>query len=160
MEDTAKQTTSLTDFTEVMLQLTDVVNALTEIEEQKAAAAADHQHHLINGFLSPEQAQILKLRGLEQKRIRLAAALGWQGLTFREILEQADNEQKTLLAPLLIELDRQIRGLTAAKDASDQMIRLRLKELEAVVAEQNGTSYGNGEKTAAPTSLHFSDQYV
>ena len=47
----------------------------------------------MDGILKREQVYMLKLRGLEQKRLRLAEAMGWKGLTFRQILSQSTPEQ-------------------------------------------------------------------
>lgn len=158
MKHTSEHNTPLEHFSEVLRQLTDVVNDLAQIEGQKAQAAAYSQHHLINGFLNPEQAQILKLRGLEQKRMKFAEELGWKGLTFRQILEQADNEQKELLSPLFAELDREVKRLTSAKDSADRAIKLRLRELEtAITLESHSVS---GGQAVAGVSNHFKDTYV
>lgn len=160
MEQPQKNTTSLEYFTEVLMQLTDVVKSLTEIEEQKAEAAAGRRHDLINNFLNPEQAQILKLRGLEQKRIQLAGCLGWKGLTFRQILEQADSSQRALLTPCFIQLNRQIKRLTQAREASDKIIRLRLRELKTALDCEGTENFDSGNQTAADAPLHFHDKYV
>ena len=48
------------EFAEVLKKLTEEVDILTQMEVQKAHAAANSQHNLIAGFLNPEQAQILK----------------------------------------------------------------------------------------------------
>jgi len=160
MDDMSMNLMPLDEFAVVLSQLTEVVHALAELEEQKADAAANSQHHLINDFLNPEQALVLKLRGLEQKRIRLADHLGWQGLTFRQILEQADDRQSLVLNPLFIDLSTPVKRLTEAKDASEKMIRLRLRELETTVAGEGGQSYGNNDKNLSRTPVHFQDQYV
>lgn len=160
MDDMSMNLVPLDEFAVVLSQLAEVVHALAEIEEQKADAAANSQHHLINDFLNPEQALVLKLRGLEQKRIRLADNLGWQGLAFRQILELADDRQSLVLNPLFIDLNTQVKRLTEAKDASEKMIRLRLRELETAFAGEGGQSYGNNDKNSGRTLVHFQDQYV
>ena len=42
------------EFAEVLKQLTEAVDILTQMEVQKAQAAANSQHNLIAGFLNPE----------------------------------------------------------------------------------------------------------
>lgn len=159
MDDMSMNLMPLDEFAGVLSQLTEVVHALAELEEQKADAAANSQHHLINEFLNPEQALVLKLRGLEQKRIKLAGTLGWQGLTFRQILEQADDGQSLVLNPLFMDLNTQVKRLTKARDASEKVIRLRLRELETAVAGEGGQNYG-GDSRIDKTPVHFKDQYV
>lgn len=162
MEQPQKNTASLESFIEVLMQLTGVVKLLTGIEEQKAEAAAGRRHDLINSFLNPEQAQILKLRGLEQKRMQLADCLGWKGLTFRQILEQTDSAQRALLTPCFIELNRQLKRLTQASEASGKIIRLRLREFKTAVGFDcaGGENDDSDKKTAADIPLHFHDKYI
>lgn len=160
MENTAEHTVTLEDFAGVLKQLTDVVITLTQMEEQKAQAAANSQHSLINGFLNPEQAQILKMRGLEQKRIKLAQALGWKGLTFRQILDQADSSQRELLSPLFVELDAEVKRLIAARDSADRVVKLRLRELEIAISRKNGTVSDSRNVPADSSPTHFKDRYV
>lgn len=160
MEHPSEYTATLNEFIEVLNQLTQVVHALTQIEEKKALAAAQSQHMLMNDFLNPEQAQILKLRGLEQKRIKLADKLGWKGLTFRQILNQPELSRKELLSPLFVELDAGIRRLTGAKDSADRVIKLRLRELESAIAKGAGSSYDGKGAPMGSSPVHFHDKYV
>jgi len=81
------------EFMEVIRELTSLAGAIAGVEEAKAEAAAQKRHQFLDGFIQEEQAQILKLRGLEQRRLRLAKALGWESLTFRQILEKAPPRQ-------------------------------------------------------------------
>ena len=146
------------EFAEVLKQLTEAVDILTQMEVQKAHAAANSQHNLIAGFLNPEQAQILKLRGLEQKRTRLAQTRGWEGLTFRQILEQPENSQKECLSPLFAQLEAGVKRLTDTRTSADRVIKLRLRELEAAIAGKEGSSCpGDGN---APAPSRFKDRYV
>lgn len=160
MEHSSEYTATVNEFIDVLNQLIQVVHALTQIEEQKALAAAQSQHILMNDFLNPEQAQILKLRGLEQKRIRLADRLGWKGLTFRQILNQPECGHKELLSPLFVELETGIRHLTGAKDSADRAIKLRLRELESAIAQGAGGVYDGKGAPAGGSPVHFHDKYV
>ena len=77
-----------------------------------------------------EQALVLKLRGLEQTRVKQADALGWKGLTFRQILNRTSEQQKELLSPLFHNLSLQTKQLTGSKESADRILSLRLKEFE------------------------------
>ena len=74
---------TLDKFASVIRELTDTAGNIAHIEEQKAVAASEKRHQLMDAFIQDEQAQILRLRGLEQRRLRLADSLGWKSLTFR-----------------------------------------------------------------------------
>lgn len=125
---------AVSGFSHTLEQLLGLMVSISELEEAKAEAASTRQHQKIDGFLKEEQALILKLRGLEQLRMKQAGALGWQGLTFRQILERADGGQKELLSPLFDKMNSQLRRLTDSKDSADRILRLRLKELEEALA--------------------------
>ncbi len=125
---------AVSGFSDTLEQLLGLMGSISELEEAKAEAASTKQHQKIDGLLKEEQALILKLRGLEQLRMKQAGALGWQGLTFRQILERADGRQKKLLSPLFDKMNAQLRRLTDSKDSADRILWLRLKELEEALA--------------------------
>ena len=158
MEHAPGHTAPFDEFVEVLKQLIETVDILAQMEVQKTHAAANSQHNLIAGFLNPEQAQILKLRGLEQKRVRLAQALGWQGLTFRQSLEQPVNSQKECLSPLFTQLEAGVKRLTDTRTSADRVIQLRLRELEAAIAGKEGGSYAGAVNAPGPS--RFQDRYV
>ncbi len=152
--------TNLEQFVQVLKQLVEAVTVLAAQEEQMAQAAALSQHHLINGFLKQEQAQLLKLRGLEQKRIRQASLMGWEDLTFQQILDQAAPEQVSVLSPVFTDLDRQIKRLLNARDSADKAIRLRMREFDAAIGAMQGRNPDDVEFSRKNTSSHFQNKYV
>ncbi len=150
----------LEELIHVLHKLTAVIDGLASQEEQKAQAASLGNHHLITGFLNQEQAQILKLRGLEQKRMQLTDRLGWKDLTFRQILDQADEQQTFLLSPAFEDLNRQVKRLKAAKDAADKVIRVRMRELDSAIAAMQGRLPEDVEASRKSVPPHFQDKYV
>lgn len=145
--------TALEEFRKTLRQLSDVVEQLARIEDEKGAAAAEKRHDALDPLMRKEQPLILSLRGLEKQRMEQAAALGWEGLTFRQILEVADTEQKKALSPLFTELQEGTGHLKQTRETADRMLRTRLRELEIMTAEL--AKKPNGK---APASFH--DRYV
>ena len=145
--------TALEEFGKILSQLTGVVTRLADIEEQKAEAAAQKQHSLIDPLLREEQPLILSLRGLEKQRMEQSAVLGWEGLTFRQILDTADAEQKAALTPLFTELQEKTNRLRQTRETSDRMIRVCMRELEYITSRLEQTTGGK-----EPHSFH--DKYV
>lgn len=140
----------LPEFVSCITDIHHAVNDITHREEAKADAAASHSHSKMSGLIQQEQAQILKLRGLEQRRHQLAAALLWDGLTFQQILQAVPDSHKGQLDALFTELKLQLRHLTSARDTADQIIRLRLQEFTESLSAM-------GDNTG-PHHLH--DRYV
>lgn len=153
-------TTNLEQFVQVLKQLIEAVNVLAAQQEQLAQAAALSQHHLISGFLNQEQAQLLKLRGLEQKRIRLAALMGWEELTFQQILDQAETDEVSVLSPVFTDLNRQIKRLLDARDSADTAIRLRMRELDTAIGTMQGRNPDDVEFSRKNVPSHFQNKYV
>ena len=122
----------LTEFIQTLDSLASLLDGVTAIEHKKAKAAAANTPALLDGYIREEQAAILKLRGLEQSRERLAADLGWKDMAFRQILEKASPEQRLELDPCFRRLERSLASLDRARDDAGRMIRVRLHELESV----------------------------
>ena len=141
-------------------QLTDTIRNIARIEEEKAEAASQGRHDRMDDILKREQVYILKLRGLEQKRLRLADAMGFKGLTFRQILNQATQEQEDRLSPLFTDLDSQVGYLKEVKDTAERMIHVRLREFNQILSAASGEGYDEtGNLTMGSSSL-FHDRYV
>ncbi|MCI8865465.1 MAG: hypothetical protein HFG60_09320 [Lachnospiraceae bacterium] len=150
------------EFMEVIRELTSLAGAIAGVEEAKAEAAAQKRHQFLDGFIQEEQAQILKLRGLEQRRLRLAKALGWESLTFRQILEKAPPRQSQLLKPVFYDLEQKLGRLQKARKSSEQIIRVRLHELEGAIAQMQGGPYDNAGNVSLnpPAGSKMRDKYV
>lgn len=145
----------------VIRDLTSVASEISRVEEIKATAASDRQHHLLDGCIQEEQALLLKLRGLEQHRMQQQKALGWDTFTLKQILKAASPEQRITLSPLFEALEQQLNRLTQARDASERILGVRLHEMEILAMRQQGSSY-NSEGNASPAGgkARIRDTYV
>ena len=148
MTDTAQN--PLETFAALIQDLADTAERIARAEEAKAEAASLKQHHRLDGLIQEEQAQILKLRGLEQRRLKLAEALGWKSLTFRQILSQAE-----FLRPYFLDLEQQLQRLEQARKSSEQIIHTRLHEMEVFLARQQGESYDSMGNLNSGSSAHL-----
>lgn len=146
------QTTQATlqDYIQIIRNLTAAARQITRTEEIKTAAASEKRHELLDGCIQEEQALLLKLRGLEQHRTQLQKTLGWDSLTFRQILAAASPEQCALLAPVFQELDQQMQKLQNAREGAERILNVRLREIKHYA--QQGTSYNNGGGVNPPKS--------
>ena len=62
----------LEEFAASIEQLAHTIEGIARLEEEKAETASLGYHDRMDGILKREQVYILKLRGLEQKRLRNA----------------------------------------------------------------------------------------
>lgn len=133
---------TLREYILILQDLTAAAVSITHAEEAKAAAVSANRHEMLDDCIQEEQALLLKLRGLEQHRIRLQKELGWDSLTLHQILDTASPEQVKVLEPVFQKLDLHLRRLQSAREAAEQILKVRLHELK-VFSEMN-TSYDNG----------------
>ncbi len=150
------------NFTAVIRELAVLSGDIATVEERKAEAAVQKRHQLFDGFIQKEQAQILKLRGLEQRRIRMAKELGWESLTFRQILDKAEPEQKESLSPLFAELEHKLKRLGQSRQSAERIIKVRIREIETAISRTQGGSYDNGGSAGPNAPMHnkMKDTYV
>lgn len=158
----SQNTPSFDEFITVLQETTKLIASISQIENAKAEAASEKMHRRLDSFIQTEQAHILKLRGLEQKRMRLAETLGWKGLTFRQILEKASPEENEQLQPEFNQLEETLKGLEHSRKASEQIINVRLHELQVAIAQQEGGSYDDAGNINLNSPYHskMKDRYV
>lgn len=142
-------------FLRTLEQLAEVAGRLTDAENAKAQAASAGEHNKMDSFLREEQALLLKLRGLEQVRERQAAALGFQNLTFRQLLKEAKPDEAAALMPLFTRLEQQLKDLTDARESAGRIVTSRLREFERLLGTENLDAL-----PGADVPSHFHDRYV
>lgn len=148
-----ERTATFDAFVHMLEELSGIVSQLTKAENDKAKAASAGEHGKMDAFLKEEQALLLKLRGLEQQRNQRAVALGWKDLTFRQILDLADEKERAILSPLFTQMENQVKELTDAKDSSNRIISVRLREFEHILGV-------NSRFPEAEGPSHFHNRYV
>lgn len=87
-----------TAFTKVIEEFITLFDHLIEIEQEKLDAAVKNRVTFVEDCMHKEQAAVLQLRGLEQKREAEQKHLGMEGYTFRQILEEAPKRFQLLSA--------------------------------------------------------------
>lgn len=150
------------EYTTVIRELSSVAAQISRVEETKVTVAAEKHHHLLNECIQEEQALLLKLRGLEQRRIKCQKTLDWEDLTIKQILEKASPTQLETLSPLFQDLEQQLKRLTHSRDAAEKILNVRLRELEIIAMQQQGSAYDSERKAApaASSAARIHDTYV
>lgn len=130
--------TPFEQFCETLDRLTDTVCKIRDIEQKRLDAASAKEHQRIHTFLNEEQAALLNLRGLDQRRSHQAEALGWKGLTYTQILAVADDAQKAALTPLFDRLNTEVTSLKEVRANADRIVNVRIHEFEELIALAGG----------------------
>lgn len=133
-------------FLTIIRELTETAHSIARVEEEKAVALSLKRHELLDGFMKREQAYILKLRGLDQHRVRLTKSLGWESLTFSQILEKVEPIQKEYLKILFHDLEQELRAIQQSKEVAERMMNVRVYELLISIERQEGIPYDSERK--------------
>lgn len=121
------------------------------LEKEKLDAAASKRVTFVEECMKREQVLLLKVRGLEQKRQKIVKELGYEGKTFREIIDLETQENQKVLRPLYDELAEAIREFSSVNEEAMKIIRLNVYELDQIVKDKSQTQ--NAER-------HMTDQRV
>lgn len=125
----------------VLSRLSETLRRLNTAEEAKASATSLGRHEQLDSILTEEQALILELRGLEQKRISILNQTGWNNLSFRQILEQEDEDGREKLAPFFEQLRQSADLLRSTKENADRILKVRLHQIRFLSNSENGPHY-------------------
>ena len=102
------------------------------------------------------------MRGLEQKREKAQEALGFQGLSFQEILEKLPAEQKQAMKELFNELAERVRVFQELADNSRTIMEVNLHAINKMIAEQKqgkGQTYSE-DGSVKQREIHFTDTRI
>lgn len=141
------------DFTELIQNFIRLFQTLIPLEQEKLEAALKNRPSFVEDCMNKEQAAILRLRGLEQKRESILQSLGMESLTFRQIIEQAPEAEAEVLRPLFEELSSQIRTFQEINASAKDAIEVNLHMIQSQMGSSStSATYSAAAETAAPKS--------
>ncbi len=140
-------------FQKIIEDLITVFQDLTAIANIKLNAASHNRTATIDECMMKEQSLILTLKGLDKKRETLQEELGFNNLSFREILEKVSDEDREKLAPLFEVLSREIQMFTQVNDNVNSVIKLNLKDIQKELDKRGKIYDKNQEGAIFETSL-------
>ena len=125
-----------TAFTKVIEEFITLFDHLIEIEQEKLDAALKNRVTFVEDCMHKEQAAVLQLRGLEQKREAEQKHLGMEGYTFRQILEEAPEEVSASLSPLFDQLSERVTSFRSVSDSAKNIIEVNLHMIQSALAAE------------------------
>lgn len=150
-------------FAELMKEFIEFFDMLIPIEEDKLKATVKNRVSLVEDYMHKEQAAVMRLRGLEQKREAEQKRLGLEGCTFRQILEKVPDTDAAMLKPLFDKMDSQIRTMQSLSGSIKDAIEVNLRVIELNLAGDSSgkaTYSAAGQKDESNTTRHFSSRSV
>ncbi len=128
------------EFKEVIEELIAVFIELSGIANVKLSAAKNNRAATVEECLKKEQAVVMKLRGLEAKREKIQAEMGFEGLKFKEILEKLSEEEREDLLPYFDALSREIQLFDHANENVQTMLKVNLRNIDRELENRQKSS--------------------
>lgn len=130
-------------FEQVIHEMIRVFDQFLPLEREKLQAVSENNLTLLEDCMNREQAVVLKLRGLERKREDAQKQLGWQGKTFREIIELVPGEKQTEYRHLFEQLTHSMNMFQEANDSAMDTIAVNLRRIDNTLKRKDpeGTTY-------------------
>lgn len=151
----------LSAFEKVIEQLVELFDRMIPLEQSKLDAVSHNQISQLEDIIKKEQAEIMVLRGLDQKRERTQEELGWKGLTFQEILKKLPEEQKADLQKLFDELAGRVKSFQSVTESSKTMMEVNLHAINEMIAMQSGgTKTYKEDGSVERGEAHFTDRRI
>lgn len=151
------------NFVKLIEEFIDFFEELIPVEQNKLDAAVNNRVSFVEECMHKEQAAVLRLRGLDQKREKEQERLGMAGCTFRQILEKVPEETAAVLKPLFDRLSEQVRMLQSITDNSKDIIEVNLHTIQSALASNTpgrDTYSASGRKNDNNNNNHFTSRSV
>ena len=152
---------NLSSFRELIQQFIELFDRMTPLEQSKLEVVSRNQVALLEDIIKKEQAEIMALRGLDQKRERMQEELGWKDLTFQEILRRLPEEERPDMKQLFDELAARVKQFQSVTESSKTIMEVNLHAINQMAARQGGgtkTYKEDGSVEAGPA--HFTDRRI
>lgn len=151
------------NFIKIIEEFIDFFDHLIPIEQEKLEAAIKNRVTFVEECMHKEQAAILRLRGLEQRREKEQDALGMKDYSFRQILEAAPKDIASVLRPLFDRLSEQVRQYQSISDNARDIIEVNLHVIQSSLAEKapgREMYSASGQKKDNDNPRHFTSRSV
>lgn len=136
----------------IILEMIDIFRKLIPVEKNKLAAAAGYNVVSLEECMKKEQAAVLKLRGLDQKREDFLESAGWKGKTFRQILEDYEGGDREALMQLFEEFEQLFREFRDVNQDTNEVIRTNLHQVEKMAKD---ATFYPGQKAGSAEEIHY-----
>lgn len=123
------------DFIQVLKDLVNFFDDLSVIEQDKLDSILKNDIFHIEECMKKEQAQILKLRGLDRKREQLQEQLSFSDLSFKEIVPLLPNEHKEEIKSLFDKLQKSVILFKDISGNAKVSIEMNLYDIDKTLTE-------------------------
>lgn len=121
-------------YLELLDQLSGYLEQLADLARQKADVVRQDDLLALDEVLKQEQVMSLTLRGLEQRRLKLAKALGLEGTTLTDLPGRCPDELELRARQTTETLRGSYKVYRSCADTARNTLELNLHQIEKVVA--------------------------
>ncbi len=153
---------SYTDYICFMEKYRDELKAALENEQSKRQALLSSSMEELESILSQQQAQTMKLKTMEEKRIKLQAELFPEKATAREVVDSMNNgEEKEYFKAVVSEISLLAEDIKEQNRLSLELANTNLKLLDTILQksgfDEQKNIYGpdNGRRNKYATGKTF-----
>lgn len=151
----------MNEFETVIRDLIAFFDENQQLEELKLKAAEENRPTAIEDCMTKEQAVILRLRGLDKKREEIQKKLGWEGKSFRQILELLPEEERAKYRGLFEDLSARVKLFQSANESALEIISLNLRQIQNTIKQKDAKGIYNQEgDSVQPESRHLTNRKV
>lgn len=125
------------EFENIIRELIAFFDQNQALEEAKLKAAEENRPAAVEDYMTKEQAIILKLRGLDKKREEIQKQMGWEGKSFRQILELLSEEERVKFSQLFEDLSQRVKVFQSTNESALEIISLNLRQIRAAIKEKD-----------------------
>ena len=145
------------EFAKIIKEFITLFDELIPIEQEKLDAAVKNRVTFVEECMHKEQAAVLRLRGLEQKREKEQTELGMENYRFRP------EETASIFRPLFEQLSQQVQTLQSLNESARDSIEVNLHVIQSsLAADHTGrdTYSASGKRNAPDNKKHFTSRKV
>ena len=127
-----------------MAQLGELLDRLTELAKEKAAAVRRDDLLAVDNCMKQEQALSLSLRTMDKKREKLLAGIGLKGVPLSELAQRCPEELRKEARDASEELRTRYLLYRSAADVARTTLECNLHQIERMLADEADGSVGGG----------------
>lgn len=132
-------------FQQIITDLIALFDEYLPLEQEKLRAVQEDDVATVEDCMRKEQAIVLKLRGLEQKREEAQQEQGWEGMTFRQIIEQVPQQKRQEFQQLFDQLETSVSVFQETNKNAMDTISVHLREIQKIIKTKDPEGRYNQE---------------
>lgn len=145
---------------QILADLDGLFDQLILFEEKKAECIAQNDIDSLDSFMKEEQALLMKLRGLDQKRERLLTEMGVPDQTLRQLIQNSKGEEQTALQSHFAILSDKTGRLKVAIDYTQKLIELQQHGVETLLNQISQGSPGTYDPSGSPVRTAGEGRFI